>query len=92
MCISLFSIRCSVSKGSVFGPQMFLLYINNLNKADLHFCSLHHIADDTNFLYVSHSLKNLTKVINFDLSNLVHWLRANKISLAANKTEILVFT
>ena len=42
-------------------------------------------------LYASHSLRNLNKTVNFDLSNLVQWLRANKISLNVNKTEIVVF-
>ena len=42
-------------------------------------------------LYASHSLRNLNKTVNFDLSNLVQWLRANKISLNVNKTEIAVF-
>ena len=69
---------------------MFLLYINDLNKAVVH-CKVHHFADDTNFLYVSHSLKNFNKTVNFELSNLVQWLRANKISLNVNKTEIVVF-
>ena len=43
------------------------------------------------FLYASHSLKNLNKTANFNLSNLVQWLRANKISLNVNKTKIVVF-
>ena len=69
---------------------MFLLCINDLNKAVVH-SKVHHFADDTNFLYASHSLKHLNKTVNFDLSNLVQWLRANKISLNVNKTEIVVF-
>ena len=46
-------------------------------------------ADDRNFLYARHSLKNLNKAVNFDLSNLVQWLRANKIFLDVIKTEIV---
>ena len=71
------------------GPILFLLYINDLNQAILH-SKVHHFADDTNFLYASHSLKK-KKTINFDLSNLVHWLKANKISLNVNKTELVIF-
>ena len=86
---SLSSIRCGVPQGSVLGPLLFLLYINNLNKAAV-LSKVHHFADDLNFLYASHSLKNLNKSVNFDPSNLVQWLRANKISLNVNKTEIVV--
>ena len=80
------NIKYGVQQGSVLGPLLFLLYINDLNKAVVH-SQVHHFADDTNFLYASHSLKNLNKTVNFDLSNLVQWLRANKISLNVNKTE-----
>ena len=52
---------------------------------------IHHLADDTNFLYANHSLKKLNKTINFDLSNLVQWLRANRISLNVNKTDLVIF-
>ena len=72
------------------GPILFLLYINDLNQAILH-SKVHHFADDTNFLYASHSLKKLNKTINFDNSNLVQWLRANRISLKVNKTELVIF-
>ena len=71
-------------------PILFLLYINDLNQAILH-SKVHHFADDTNFLYASHSLKKLTKTINFDLSNLAQWLKANRISLNMNKTELVIF-
>ena len=84
------SINYGVPKGSVLGPILFLLYINDLNQAIVH-SKVHHFADDTNFLYASHSLKKLNKTINFDLSNLVQWLRANKISLNVNKTELVIF-
>ena len=47
--------------------------------------------DDTNFLYVSKSLKKIQKYINLDLRFVCNWLKANKISLNASKTEMLVF-
>ena len=56
----------------------------------MHF-KVHHFAGDTNFLYASHFLKSLIKTVNFDLSNLVQWLKVNKISLNVNKTEIVAF-
>ena len=51
---------------------------------------IHHFVDDTNLLYASSSLKNINKRINFDLSNLVQWHRANKIALNVNKTDISI--
>ena len=87
---SLSNIKNSVPQGSVLGTLLFLLYINDLKKAVVH-SKVQHFADDTKFLYASRSLRNLHKTANFDLSNLVQWLRANKIYLNVNKTEIAVF-
>ena len=36
-------------------------------------------------------LKKINKTINFDLSNLLQWLKAKKISLNVNKTELVIF-
>ena len=55
------------------------------------FLLVHHFADDTNILYVSSSLKDINKKISHLLSNLVQWLRANKISLNVSKTAIVIF-
>ena len=79
-----------VPQGSVLGPLLFLLYINDLHKAISH-SSVFHFADDTSLLYSNKSLKKLNKHVNHDLSLLCHWLRANKISLNADKTELILF-
>ena len=74
----------------VLGPLLFLIYINDLNEAISH-SIIHHFADDTNILFSHKSLKKINKCINHDQSQIVQWLRANRISLNASKTEIILF-
>ena len=50
------AINCGIPQGSVLGPLLFLLYINDLNQA-IKFCKVHHFADDTNLLCMSNSSK-----------------------------------
>ena len=83
-------ISCGVSQGSILGPLLPLLYINDLNQA-IKPCKVHHFADDTNLLYFGKSLKKLEKLVNFDVKNLVHWLNANKISLNIKKVKLVTF-
>ena len=84
------SISCGVPQGSVLGPLLFLLYINDLNQA-IKFCKFDHFADDTNLICLSNSIKKLNKLINTDLKHLVNWLNPNKISLNVKKTEMIIF-
>ena len=76
--------------GSVLGPLIFLLCINDLNQA-IKFCKVHHFADDTYLLCLINSIKNLNKLVNADLKHLANWLNANKISLNVKKTEMVIF-
>ena len=46
---------------------------------------------DTNLLSLSNSIKKLNKLVNADLKDLLIWLNANKISLNAKKTEMIIF-
>ena len=80
------AINCGVPQGSVLGPLLFFLYINDLNQA-IKFCKVHHFADDTNLLCLSNSIKKLNKLVNADLKHLVNWLNANKISLSVKKLK-----
>ena len=83
-------INYGVPQGSVLGPSLFLIYINDLNKA-IKDSDAHHVADDTNLLLSDKSLKKINKHINHDLKLLNIWLRTNRISLNASKTEIILF-
>ena len=69
------SINCGAPQGSVLGPLLFLLHINDLNQA-IKFCKVHHFADDINLLCLSKSIKKLNKLVNTDLKHLV---KINKI-------------
>ena len=83
-------ITYGVPQSSILGPLLFLVYINDLHDAVTH-SLIHHFADDTNILYCTKSIKKINKYINHDLSQIVQWLRANRISLNANKTELIIF-
>ena len=80
------TINYGVPQGSVLGPLLFLLYVNDLNQA-VKYYKVHHFADDTNILCLSNSIKKLNKLVHVDLKHLVNWLNANKISLIVKKLK-----
>ena len=83
-------ITCGVPQGSVLGPLLFLIYINDMNLA-VKDCTVHHFADDTNLLLSGTNLKSLKKAMNKELTSLFEWLCANRLSLNVDKTEFIVF-
>ena len=84
------TISHGVPQGSVLGPLLFIIFINDLHLAVQH-SKVRHFADDTNLLYSNKSLKKINKCINHDLALINNWLRANKICLNTSKTEIIIF-
>ena len=62
------AINCGVPQGSVLGPLLFLLYINDLNQA-IKSCKVHHFADNINLLCLCNSIKKLNKQVKADWLN-----------------------
>ena len=83
-------ITCGVPQGSILGPLLFLVYINDMHLSVEH-SLIYHFADDTNLLYSCKSFKDLRKRVNKDLQLLYEWLCANRLSLNTGKTEFIVF-
>ena len=87
---SIKTILTGVPQGSVLGPLLFLIYINDLCKC-VKYSETYHFADDTNMLLSHSSLETLANWMNSDLKNLSQWLKANKLSLNVTKTELIIF-
>ena len=72
-------IKCGVPQGSILGPILFILNINDMCEVS----KLLHIilfADDTKLFYSASNIDDVTNVVNNELKQLSLWFRANKLS------------
>lgn len=84
-------LPCGVPQGSVLGPLLFILYINDMYLASSQLNTVL-FADDTNLLKSHKNIDELTKIMNEELSKIDDWFKANKLSLNYSKTKFIVFT
>ena len=83
-------INCGVPQGSLLGPFLFLLYINDINDIDI--LKFYLFADDTAIFSSHKSNIDSNQIINDELKNVTDWLTANKLSLNIGKSNFLNFT
>ena len=79
-----------VPQGSVLGPLLFLICINDLPNSSSKL-SFYLFADDLNIYLEPHSLSNLQNVVNKELRHVKNWLDANKLALDIDKTNFVIF-
>ena len=83
-------IAYGVPQGSVLGPLLFLLFINDLRSVSKKL-KFYLFADDTNIYYETDNPEKLAKKANTKLKYVKRWLDTNKLSLNANKTKYVIF-
>ena len=84
------NIVTGVPQGSILGPLLFLIYINDICNASRLLKFILH-ADDTNIFFSSSSLSELCRTINEEMVRVVQWFRANRLSVNLKKTGYIVF-
>ena len=82
-------VTCGVPQGSILGPLLFLIYVNNMESAVD--CDLLLYADDSALLIRRKNIIDIEQKLSEELAKLNVWLIENKLSLHQGKTESLLF-
>ena len=89
VCSEAASVSIGVAQGSILGPLLFIIYMNDLPDFVL-FCHVTLYADDTVLYLASKSTADLQSKINADLRRICKWLRANQLTLNVKKSKFLL--
>ena len=85
------TIECGVPQGSILGPLLFLIYINDL--ANICQYTMPILFADDSYLFINGTdVRKIELELNEELRNIASWLKINKLSLNVNKTQYMVFT
>ena len=83
------NIICGVPQGSILGPLLFILYVNDITYTS-NILDFILFADDTTILYSHKDINSKVNMVNEELKEVNIWFKANKLSINASKTIFLI--
>jgi len=84
------TVKCGVPQGSVLGPLLFLIYINDVSAASSS-SRIRLFADDSNVFIVNKDVHELFKTANIAINEINEWFVCNKLSINFDKTNYMIF-
>ena len=88
--IKSYKYKAGVPQGSVLGPLLFLIFVNDISSSLLSFTRL--FADDSSLFCSASNLEDIKGIINHDLRMLVTWANQWLVKFNPLKTEAILFT
>ena len=84
------NITCGVPQGSILGPMLFLIYVNDLSNV-IENCKYQLYADDTVIYFTGSDLNVSTKILEKDLKNFTEWCKSNALTINTSKSKYVCF-
>ena len=83
------NVTCGIPQGSILGPLLFSIYVNDMQQALTH-GTARLFADDTNITYCGKNLNGLKIKAEIDMTSLIDWFKVNKLVSNVKKSNFLI--
>ena len=84
------SVQYGVPQGSVLGPLLFIVYVNDIQE-QVKQCKITLYADDTAIFFASKDVNQVQAALQEDMKNVHLWLNSNKLTLNVKKTKLMLY-